>query len=91
MSVETITIVISAAGLALSLAASFAWLIRRADAQLDRFGTQLDARFTRLENRFDERFAQFDARFAQVERELVEVKIAVARIEGPPRHLITAR
>ncbi len=84
MSVETITIVISAAGLALSLAACFAWLIRRADAQLERFSTQLDARFTRLENRFD-------ARFAQVERELVEVRIAVARIEGPPRHLITAR
>ena len=30
-------------------------------------------------------------RISGVERELVEVKIAVARIEGPPRHLLSAR
>ena len=30
-------------------------------------------------------------RITGVERELVEVKIAVARIEGPPRHMIPVR
>lgn len=31
------------------------------------------------------------ARIDGVQRELVEVKISIARIEGPPRHLVPAR
>ena len=31
------------------------------------------------------------ARIDDVQRELVEVKISIARIEGPPRHLVPAR
>ena len=73
MTVETIAIVISAAGLLLGFIAAFAWMIRRTDAQ-----------FERLSDRLTERISG-------VERELVEVKIAVARIEGPPRHLVPAR
>jgi len=73
VTVETIAIVISAAGLLLGFIAAFAWMIRRTDAQ-----------FERLSDRLTERISG-------VERELVEVKIAVARIEGPPRHLVPAR
>lgn len=45
---------------------------------------ELGARITGVER-------ELGTRIAGVERELVEVKIAVARIEGPPRHLIPAR
>lgn len=73
MSVETITMVISAVSLLLTFAAGFAWMIKRTDE-----------RFDGVESRLTERIVG-------VERELVEVKIAIARIEGPPRHLIQAR
>ena len=39
----------------------------------------------------DRGFERTADRIGGVERELVEVKIAVARIEGPGRHLISAR
>jgi len=41
--------------------------------------------------RMDRGFERTADRIAGVERELVEVKVAVARIEGPGRHLISAR
>lgn len=41
--------------------------------------------------RMDRGFERVSDRISGVERELVEVKIAVARIEGPGRHLISAR
>jgi hypothetical protein len=41
--------------------------------------------------RLDARFDKMDARFARVEAELVEVKIAVARIEGPRPPFTLAR
>ena len=43
----------------------------------------LDTRFDRMEVRLD----RMDDRFYRLEGELVEVKIAIARIEGPRRHL----
>jgi len=80
VSTETIAVVISAAGVMLSIAAAFGWMIRRADAQFERMATDISSL----------RRETGDA-IARVERELVEVKIAVARIEGPPRHLLSAR
>lgn len=77
MSVETITVVISAATLMLTFFAAFAWMVRRTDAQLDRLEERLETRL--------------GTRIAGVERELVEVKIAVARIEGPTRRLLSIR
>ncbi len=49
------------------------------DARLDRIDTRLD--------RMDDRFDRMDDRFDRLEGEVVEVKIAIARIEGPRRHL----
>ena len=73
MSAETIAIVISAAGLALTfivtVAASFSWMIKRSDNQFGKLRDDIKS----------------------VQHELVEVKIAVARIEGPGRHLVSAR
>lgn len=69
MSIESIAVVISAAGLLLGFVSAFAWMVVR----------------------MDRGFERVNDRISGVERELVEVKIAVARIEGPGRHLITAR
>lgn len=35
--------------------------------------------------------SRLGARIDKVNDELVEVKVAIARIEGPPRHLVTSR
>ena len=80
MSVDTIAVVISAAGLMLGFVAALAWMIRRTDAQFDRLSGEIGA----VRHELGERISR-------VEHELVEVKIAVARIEGPPRRLLPAR
>lgn len=43
----------------------------------------LDARLDRIDTRLD----RMDDRFDRLEGEVVEVRIAIARIEGPRRHL----
>lgn len=73
MSVETITIVISAIGLLLGFVGVIGWLIKRTDEQ-----------FTALRS-------DLGGRIAAVERELGDVKIAIARLEGPRPHFVPAR
>jgi hypothetical protein len=55
----------------------------------------LGARISDGDRVLGERISSFEStlgdQIAGVQRELVEVKIAVARIEGPPRHLIPVR
>ena len=84
VSVEVLAIVISAATLMLGLGstfvAGFAWMIRRIDGVEQKLGDRIDG----VEQKLGERIGG-------VERELVEVKIAIARIEGPPRHLTPIR
>ena len=80
MSVELIALVISTLTMLLGFVTVIGWLITRSDRQFDRLGSRIDGVERGLGSRID-----------GVERELVEIKIAVARIEGPPRHLITAR
>ncbi|OIJ34713.1 MULTISPECIES: hypothetical protein [unclassified Microbacterium] len=41
--------------------------------------------------RMDTRFAAVDAQFDRIEHELTEVKIAIARLEGPQRRLVSTR
>lgn len=117
MSVDTVAIVISAATLLLGFFGVFGWMMRRTDAQFEKFEEKLSARIDgveeklgaridgveeklsaridnleeKLEARIDGVEEKLGARISGVERELVEVKIAVARIEGPPRHLLPAR
>ena len=80
MSVETITMVVGIVSMLLALAGGFGWVIRRMDARIDSSEQKFSARIDSLEGKVD-----------RVATELVEVKIAVARIEGPPRHLLPAR
>ncbi|MEJ1089582.1 response regulator [Microbacterium sp. Mu-80] len=80
VSIEVITIVASAATLLVALISGFGWVFSR-----------MDARFAQQDTRIEARFAGVETRLTGLERELTEVKIAVARIEGPPRRFIEAR
>ncbi|MEJ1921924.1 response regulator [Microbacterium sp. KHB019] len=63
----------------------------RIDAGDERLGARIDALDEKLGARIDALDEKLGARIDKVADELVEVKIALARVEGPPRHLITAR
>lgn len=88
MSPEMITILTSSAALLLSFFGTFiggfAWMIKRTDAIL---GEQSKALTKTLAEKIDPQRKRLDS----IERELVEVKVAIARLEGPPRRLVTAR
>lgn len=83
MSAEIIAIVLSAVGLLLTLGgtmvAGFAWCVRRSDRVEERLGARIDGVEERLGARID-----------AVAADTTELKIAMARIEGPQRHLIVA-
>jgi len=101
MSVEVISIILAAAGILITLGGGFlaglAWMLRRMDEQFDK----VDKRFDRIDQRFeqvDQRFEKVDERFermheqiGQVQSELNDVKVAVARLEGPQPRLILPR
>ncbi|WP_243408778.1 apolipoprotein A1/A4/E family protein [Microbacterium sp. TPD7012] len=105
VSVETLTIVISAIGIVLTLGASlfagFAWMVRRIDAVDTKLTTRINAVDEKLTARIDAVEEKLTARIDAVEEKLTAridaladevtgVKIAIARLEGPPRHLVTA-
>jgi hypothetical protein len=78
VSVEALATPLSGAGVLLSLAAGFAWTIRRQNTSELRLSTRIDVLDARLSTRID-----------TVEHEVVEVRITVARLEGPRPRLIT--
>ena len=94
MSVETLTIVISAIGIVLTLGASlfagFAWMVRRIDAVDTKLTTRINAVDEKLTARIDAVDEKLTARIDALADEVTGVKIAIARLEGPPRHLVTA-
>ncbi len=88
MSAEVIAIVISAAALLATFVTmfigGFAWVIRRMDERFTSVEEKLGTRIDSIEEKLG-------VRITAVERELVEVKIGIARLEGPPRQLLAAR
>lgn len=107
MSAEIIAVVLSAVGIVVTLGSSmfvgFAWCVRRTDAVERRLNARIDDVERTLSARIDEVERKLNARIDEVERSLTdridavghettEVKIAVARLEGPvPRLLTRAR
>lgn len=87
MSAEVISIIVVAAGVLITLGGGFfaglAWLLRRMDERFDK----VDERFAKV----DERFDKMDERLGQIQSELNDVKVAVARLEGPRPGLIFPR
>ena len=90
VSAEIIAIVISAVGIVLTLGGSmlagFAWCIRRSDRVEERLGARIDAVQTDLADVEKSLGARIDA----VAADTTELKIAMARLDGPHRHLIVA-
>lgn len=76
MSAETLAVLGSAVTIIVAMFAGFGWMISRMDSKFDSM---------------DRRFTEVDARFARVDHELSEVKIAIARLEGPTPRLIQTR
>lgn len=91
MSAEILTIVLSAIGIVLSLGTSLfaglAWVVRRIDSVDDRLTARIDAVEEKLTARIDAVDLKLSTRIDALAAETTEVKIAVARLEGPPRHL----
>ena len=83
MSTETLATIISAVGVVVTLGTSMfvgaAWMVRRIDAVDEKLSTRIDVVEERLSTRID-----------GVAADVTDLKISVARLEGPPRYLLTA-
>lgn len=105
MSTEVIAIIVSAIGIVLTLGSSFvaagAWIVRRIDrldeklsTRIDtvdeKLGARIDAVDVKLGARIDAVDEKLSARIDGVARDVADLKVSVARLEGPPRHLLTA-
>jgi len=91
VSIEVLTTIGSFTGLLVAIVAGFGWTIRRSDAQLQQLGDRLDGRIDRLEERLAARIDRLEERFDVLTHEVIEIKIAVARLEGPLPRLVPAR
>ena len=115
MTTDTMTIVISAIGIVLTVSASqfagAAWMVRRIDAVDDKLSDRIDAVDVKLSDRIDAVDTKLSSRIDAVDENLssridavddklssridavaadvTDLKISVARLEGPPRHLLT--
>ncbi|CAN7503839.1 MULTISPECIES: hypothetical protein [Microbacterium] len=110
MTTETLTIVLSAIGIVLTLGTSLfaagAWMVRRVDDRFDtveqkltdridavdeKLSARIDAVDEKLTARIDAVDEKLSARIDAVAADVTDLKISVARLEGPPRHLLAAR
>lgn len=98
VSVEVITMLATAATMLVAIISGFGWMISRMDARFAGIAAKFDAQDAKFEARFEAQDAKFELRFDRidkrldrVENEIFEVKIAIARLEGPPTRLIAAR
>ena len=102
MSVEVLAIIIAAASLFVALGgglfAGFAWMLRRMDERFVQAEVSVNERFNKAEVSLSERFNKVDEKFdriydemREIRTELTEVKISVARLEGPRQRLILPR
>lgn len=84
MSAEILTTLGSVGALFVAVVAGFGWFVTRMDHRF----AQVDARFAQSDETNDARFTRLDDKIDAQTRELTELKIAVARLEGPrPRFL----
>lgn len=52
---------------------------------------QIDARFEKVDARFDALEAKFDKKIDGLTHDVVEIKVAIARLEGPQSTLLRSR
>ncbi|WP_282845683.1 hypothetical protein [Microbacterium oxydans] len=94
MSTETLATIISAVGVVVTLGTSMfvgaAWMVRRVDAVDEKLSTRIDGVEKKLSTRIDGVEKKLSTRIDAVAADVTDLKISVARLEGPPRHLLTA-
>ena len=94
MSTETLATIISAVGVVVTLGTSMfvgaAWMVRRIDAVDEKLSTRIDVVEERLSTRIDVVDEKLSTRIDAVAADVTDLKISVARLEGPPRHLLSA-
>ena len=94
MSTETLATIISAVGVVVTLGTSMfvgaAWMVRRIDAVDEKLSTRIDVVEERLSTRIDVVEERLSTRIDGVAADVTDLKISVARLEGPPRYLLTA-
>ena len=85
MSTETLAIIISSIGVVLTLGTSLfaagAWMVRRIDDRIDALDRKLSTRIDTVEEKLT-------TRIDTVASDVTDLKVSVARLEGPPRHLL---
>lgn len=101
MSPEIFAVVLSAVGVVVTfgvaMVAGFGWCVRRIDAAVARLEHRVDARIDALDERLTARIdaveekltARIDALENRLTTETTDLRVAIARIEGTPRRLLT--
>lgn len=98
MSADVLTAIISVATLLVAMAGASGWMIHRMDLLADKIDA-VDVKLTEKIEAFDAnltgKIEAFETKLTDkieaVGTEVTEVKIAVARLEGPPRRLLPVR
>ncbi len=97
MSPELIAILSTGATLLVAGFSAFAWMIHRTDrlfervrGKVDALNEKIDAQGRSLGDKIEAQGSLLGEKIESVQREVVEVKIAVARIEGPRPRFSTA-
>lgn len=91
VSIELVTMVVTVASTLVGLAAGFGWVVTRMDARFASAEQRMDARFEDHERRMDARFDRVESDVAELKTSMGDVKVAIARLEGPTPRLIVAR
>ncbi|WP_295787943.1 hypothetical protein [uncultured Microbacterium sp.] len=95
---DTLPLVATAVGIVVTISTTILggtkWMLQRVEQRSDRRFEQVDKRFEQVDKRFeqvDKRFEQVDQQLRSVVDSVTELKIAVARIEGPHPPFLIAR
>ena len=92
---ETLPLLSTAVGLVVTLSVTILsgmkWMLGRVEHRTDARFAEMDAHFERMDARFDRMETRTDERFAEVGASLMEVKLGLARLEGPHPPFLIAR
>lgn len=98
MSAEMITMIVGIVGAIATIFGGMYVMLQRLETRITARFEQVDARFSQVDARFDKIEKRSDARFDRVDEELremrgdiIDLKVAVARIEGPQQTLLPSR
>lgn len=92
---ETLPLLTTAVGSVVTLSVAILggtkWMLGRVEHRADARFAEMDARFERMDARFDRMEVRSDERFAEVGASLMEVKLGLARLQGPHPPFLIAR